>query len=41
MRFILINRVIQEQGLYEYNMLNIVVKLLVSALHPCKAGAGR
>jgi hypothetical protein len=34
------DRVIQEKGLYVYNMHNIVEKHL-SSLHPCKAGAGR
>jgi hypothetical protein len=35
------DRVIQEEGLYVYNMLNLVEKDLVSALLPCEARAGR
>jgi hypothetical protein len=39
MRCLLIDTVIQEKGLYVYNMHNIVKKHF--ALHPCEAGAGR
>jgi hypothetical protein len=43
MRFhlILVDTVIEEKGLYLFNMHNIVEKHLVSALHPCEAGAVR
>jgi hypothetical protein len=33
--------VIQDEGLYVYNMHNIVKKNLVSALDSCEARAGR
>jgi hypothetical protein len=35
----LINRVIQEEGLYVYFMHNTIVENLVSALHPSQAGS--
>jgi hypothetical protein len=40
MRF-LTDKVIQEEGLYEYNMHNIVRNTIVSTLHPCEAAAAR
>jgi hypothetical protein len=36
----LIEKVIQEEGLYAYNMHDIEEKHLVSALHPCEAEVG-
>jgi hypothetical protein len=38
MRIVLIDRVIKEEGIYVFNMYNIVRNTLVSALHPCEAG---
>jgi hypothetical protein len=41
LRFSLIDKVIQEEGLYAYHMHNIVEKHFRSALHPHEAGASR
>jgi hypothetical protein len=41
MRFFYIDKAIQEEGLYVYNMHNIVEKHLISAFYPCEAWAGR
>jgi hypothetical protein len=41
MLFFLIDRVIQKEGLYLYNMHNILQKHSEYALRPCEAGAGR
>jgi hypothetical protein len=38
---VFIDRVIQEEGLYVYNIHNIAGNTLVTALHPCEAGARR
>jgi hypothetical protein len=39
--FVLIDIVIREEVIYVYNMHIIVANTLVSALHPCVAGAFR
>jgi hypothetical protein len=41
MRIFLIDRVIQEEGLYIYNMHNIVKKHFRISIVPCKAWASR
>jgi hypothetical protein len=37
----LLDRVIQDEGLFVYNMPNIEEKHLVSGMDPCETGAGR
>jgi hypothetical protein len=41
MWFSLIGRVVQEEGLYVYNMYDIVEKHLNISIESCEAGPGR